>query len=202
MPTLDLPNGYYDLPKGKLVNVVTCLEMLEDPELAAEPLPTPYNLRKADPNDLSAYRALFAKVGRDNMWFSRVIMPDEKLRRILSNPDIDSYTLYQGENPVGILELNFTELPNCELAFFGLTKDVIGSGLGRSLMSLAISKAWAKPISRFWVHTCHFDHPNAIGFYQRSGFKPYALMLEMHDDPRQTGHMPKDASPQVALLEK
>jgi GNAT superfamily N-acetyltransferase len=136
------------------------------------------------------------------MWFSRMIMADEKLAAILSNPQVESLALYKDQTAIGILELNFTDMPNCELAFFGLTKEAIGSGLGRNLMTQAISRAWAKPITRFWVHTCHFDHPNALGFYQRSGFEPYALMLEVHDDPRQTGHLPRNASPHVALIEK
>ena len=202
MALLDLPNGYYDLPPGKLANIVTCLEMTENPHVGREALPAGCGLRLIDPLDLAAYRALFSKVGIDNMWFSRAIMPDEKLAAILSNPQIESYALFKDQTAVGILELNFTEIPNCELAFFGLAKEAIGSGLGRALMNVAIAKAWAKPITRFWVHTCHFDHPNAIGFYQRSGFKPYALMVEVHDDPRQTGHMPRHASPQVALIEK
>ena len=159
-------------------------------------------VRVVNPLDLPSYRALFSKVGIDNMWFSRAIMADEKLAAILSNPQTESYALVKDETAIGILELNFTDMPNCELAFFGLTKDAIGSGLGRALMNVAIAKAWAKPINRFWVHTCHFDHPNALGFYQRSGFKPYALMVELHDDPRQTGHLPRHASPQVALIEK
>lgn len=202
MTKLDLPNGYYDLPPGKLANIVTCLEMTANPLAGPQALPAGYTLQVADPHRLEAYRALFSKVGIDNMWFSRAIMTDEKLAAILSNPQIESYTLYRGDVAIGILELNFTEMPICELAFFGLTKEAIGSGLGRALMKVAIAKAWAKPINRFWVHTCHFDHPNAIGFYQRSGFKPYALMVEVHDDPRQTGHMPRGASPQVALIEK
>ncbi len=202
MPTLDLANGYYDLPKGKLANVVTCLQMLEKPKLKPQALPHDHSLRVVDASNLVGYRALFTEVGLDNMWFSRMIMADEKLHAILSNPLIESHALYQGETPIGILELNFTEMPNCELAFFGLTKDVIGSGLGRTLMTEAITRAWAKPITRFWVHTCHFDHPNAIGFYQRSGFTPYQLMVEIHDDPRQTGHLPRHASPHVALIEK
>ena len=202
MPTLALPNGYYDLPPGKLANIVTCLEMTSNPLAGPQALPAGYALRVIDPHDLASYRALFSKVGIDNMWFSRVIMSDEKLTGIFTNPQIESYALIKDETAIGILELNFTEMPTCELAFFGLTKDAIGSGLGRALMNVAIAKAWAKPINRFWVHTCHFDHPNAIGFYQRSGFKPYALMVEVHDDPRQTGHMPRHASPQVALIEK
>jgi GNAT superfamily N-acetyltransferase len=202
MPTLDLPNGYYELPKGKLANVVTCLEMTKNPLVGPQTLPAGHSLRLIDSNDLASYRALFSKIGQDNMWFSRVIMADEKLKAILSNPKIESFALFKQDQAIGILELNFEDLPNCELAFFGLAKDAIGKGLGRELMNQAIAKAWAKPINRFWVHTCHFDHPNAFPFYQRSGFKPYAMMVEVHDDPRQSGHVPRHASPHVALIEK
>jgi GNAT superfamily N-acetyltransferase len=199
--TLDLANGYYELPPGKLANVVTCLEMKSRPKAGAKALPAGCSLERVDPGDLAAYRALFRKVGEDLMWFSRLIMPDEKLRGILSHKDVESYALHKDGAPVGILELDFKDMPNCELAFFGLAKDAIGSGLGRALMDAAITKAWAWPITRFWVHTCHFDHPNAITFYKRSGFKPYALMVEVHDDPRLTGKLPKHASPHVALIE-
>jgi N-acetylglutamate synthase-like GNAT family acetyltransferase len=199
---LNLPDGYYELPKGKLANVVTCLEMLSKPPAKDTSLPSGFSLRRFSSADLATFRALFKAIGENNMWFSRLFMPDEKLAGILDNPQIESYALCKNENPIGLLELNFAEMPNCELAFFGLTPDTIGSGLGRTLMNIAITKAWEKPISRFWVHTCHFDHPAAVGFYKRSGFTPYSLMVEIHDDPRQTGHMAKTASPNVALIEK
>ncbi len=201
MQKLDLPLGYYELPPGKLVNVVTCLEMLAKPARATKPLPTGYSLERVDPAGLDSYRAIFRQVGQDLMWFSRLIMADEKLSGILGDPQVESYTLNQGETPVGILELDFKDMPNCELAFFGLAKEAIGIGLGRALMDAAIEMAWSKPITRLWVHTCHFDHPNALGFYQRSGFVPYALMVEIHDDPRLKGFLPRDASPHVALID-
>jgi GNAT superfamily N-acetyltransferase len=201
MADLNLPNGYYDLPPGKLANVVTCLEMMSNPLAGPQALPAGFSLRRFGPDDLTAFRALFRKVGEDLMWFSRVIMPDEKLAAILGHTDVESYALYQDETPIGILELDFREMPNCELAFFGLVPDAVGSGAGRALMNMAIAKAWAKPINRLWVHTCNFDHPNALRFYQRSGFKPYKLMVELHDDARLHGKMPKSASPNVALIE-
>ena len=201
MALLDLPNGYYDLPPGKLANVVTCLEMNANPQAAAKPLPAGYSLRVIDPADLDGYRGLFRKVGEDIMWFSRLIMADEKLKGILGHAQVESYGLYHDDLAIGILELDFRDMPNCELAFLGLAKDVIGGGIGRILMNIAIEKAWAKPINRFWVHTCHYDHPNAVGFYRRSGFKPYALMVEVHDDPRLQGKLPREASPQVALID-
>jgi GNAT superfamily N-acetyltransferase len=199
---LNLPDGYYELPKGKLANVVTCLEMLSRPPAKDKGLPSGFSLRRFSSADLSTFRALFKNIGEDNMWFSRLFTSNEKLSGILDNPQVESFALYQNEKPIGLLELNFTDMPNCELVFFGLTPDSIGLGLGRSLMNIAITKAWEKPINRFWVHTCHFDHPAAVAFYKRSGFTPYALMVEIHDDPRQTGHMAKTASPNVALIEK
>jgi GNAT superfamily N-acetyltransferase len=202
MPTLDLPNGYYQLPPGKLVNVVTCLEMKSNPRAIPKGLPAGFSLKIVDPGDLAGYRALFSGVGKDLMWFSRMIMSDEKLHGILSHPQVESYALFKGDNPIGLLELDFKDMPNCELAFFGLTKDEIGYGLGGALMGLAIAKAWSKPINRLWVHTCHYDHPRALGFYRKAGFKPYALMVEVHDDPRLSGHLSRDSSPHVALIEK
>ncbi|MDE2446522.1 MAG: GNAT family N-acetyltransferase [Alphaproteobacteria bacterium] len=198
---LNLPNGYYELPKGKLANVVTCLEMLSKPSVQEAALPDGFSLRRFSGADSATFRTLFKAIGEDIMWFSRAIMADEKLKVILDTPEIESYGLYHGDQAIGLLELNFTDLPNCELAFFGLTKAAIGTGLGRSLMNIAIAKAWQKPINRFWVHTCHFDHPKALPFYQRAGFKPYAVMVEIHDDPRLTGHLPYHASPHVPLIE-
>ena len=86
MPILDLPNDYYELPKGKLANIVTCLEMLAKPDRALKPWQNDVTLEPADPNNLSAYRHAFRAVGQDIMWFSRLIMADEKLCGILANP--------------------------------------------------------------------------------------------------------------------
>jgi len=200
MTQLDLPNGYYELPKGRLVNVVTCLEMLQAPGVAAPVWPKGFSLKRCDPDDLAGYRALFRKVGQDLMWFSRLIMPDEKLRAILANPWVVSFALLDGDEAVGLLELNFEQAGECELAFFGLVAGKVGQGLGRTLMQEGLARAWARPISRLWVHTCHYDHPRALGFYQASGFKPYAVMVEVHDDPRLSGHLPLRAAPHVPLI--
>jgi GNAT superfamily N-acetyltransferase len=200
MPLLDLPNDYYELPKGKLANIVTCLEMLAKPTRALKPWQDGVLLQVADPANLEAYRNAFRAVGQDIMWFSRLIMADEKLRGILSNPKIDSYILKSGGETLGLLELNFESETDCELAFFGLVPGAIGTGFGRMLMDEGIRQAWAKPITRLWVHTCTFDAPQALPFYVRSGFIPYTRMVEIHDDPRLTGNLHKTASSNVPII--
>ncbi|MCY4565611.1 MAG: GNAT family N-acetyltransferase, partial [Gammaproteobacteria bacterium] len=55
---------------------------------------------------------------------------------------------------------------------------------------------------RLWVHTCTFDHPGALDFYIRTGFVPYRRQIEVADDPRITGVLPRSAAPQVPLLDR
>jgi GNAT superfamily N-acetyltransferase len=200
MQQLNLPNGYYELPAGKLVNVVTCLEMHKQPERDLARLEEPYRLLPFAPDDLVGFRRVFKKVGEDWMWFSRLFMADEKLAGILGDPKVKSFALCKDDEEVGLLELDFREKGQCELSFFGLAADAIGRGLGRALMDECIAMAWNQPITRMWVHTCTFDSPTALPFYIRSGFSAYARMIEVHDDARLTGHLPVSASPHVPLL--
>jgi GNAT superfamily N-acetyltransferase len=200
MKTLDLPNGYYDLPKGKLVNVATFLAMTELPQRALKPLPANYHLAPIDPANLAQYRNWFRAVGEDIMWFSRVLMPDAELHAQLANPQVHSFALMQADVFCGLLELDFKQESECELSFFGLMPDRVGAGLGRSLMDEALRLAFARPISRLFVHTCTFDHPRALDFYVRSGFVPYARKVEIHDDPRLTGELPRTAASQIPII--
>jgi GNAT superfamily N-acetyltransferase len=185
-----------------LAAVVTCLEMREKPKRgAARSLQQPVALERVENPDLQDYRALFRAVGQDWLWCSRLTMADDELRAILASPDVEVYALTSNNRQLGLLELDFRERGQCELAFFGLVPEAIGQGAGRFLMDQALSKAWSRPIERLWVHTCTFDHPSAVGFYRRSGFVTYASMVELIEDPRLTGHLPRDAAPQVPLAD-
>jgi GNAT superfamily N-acetyltransferase len=201
MPILDLPNGYYELPPGKLANIATYLEMKVLPQRKLLPFTTDLSLVPVGEMPIAQYRSHFKAVGENLLWFSRLLMSDEKLKSVLANPVIDSYVFQRGDEMLGLLELNFEDRANCELAFFGLVPDAVGSGLGRMLMDEAIRRAFAKPIGRLWLHTCTLDHPAALPFYLRSGFTPYARMVEIHDDPRLQGKLPLTAAPQVPVLQ-
>lgn len=196
-----LPLGYSLVPAGKVATLVTCLEMRAPPPVRPAKTAPAFTLKRWEKPALDAYRALFRRIGEQWMWISRLVMDDADLRAILDSDAVEFYLLMDGEREAGLLELDFREHGQCELAFFGLVEEAIGHGAGRFLMEQAISRAWEKPISRFWVHTCHLDHPAALDFYRRSGFTPYALMIEVMDDPRLTGLSPREISPHVAIIE-
>jgi ribosomal protein S18 acetylase RimI-like enzyme len=200
MPNLELPNGYYQLPPGKLANVATRLQMLSRPIRKLVDFPADLSLEPAAKGDLAAYRGLFRAVGQDLLWFSRLLMSDEKLLETLSNAGTESFALKRGAHVVGILELSFRDMPDCELSFFGLVPSEVGNGTGRALIDEAIRRAFAKPIERFWLSTCTLDHPKALGFYRKAGFTPYARFVEIHDDPRLQEKLPLEAAPQIPLL--
>ncbi len=200
MPILELTNGYYELPPGKLANVATRLEMRQTPDRALMSFPSDLTLEPASKGDLESYRNLFRAVGQDLLWFSRLLMSGEKLLETLSHDGTESFTLKRGDLVIGILELSFRDMPNCELSFFGLVPSEVGNGTGRALIDEAIRRAFQKPIGRFWLSTCTLDHPKALGFYRKAGFTPYARFVEIHDDPRLQGKLPRHAAPQIPLL--
>ncbi len=192
--------GYHPLPPGHLANIVTCLEMAARPPARPVPPLDGARLERLGARDTERFRQLFRAIGQDFMWFSRLIIAEEALAAIIGDPDVHCHALVRDGVDIGLLELDFRTRGQCELSFFGVVPSAVGGGAGRWLMNEAISRAWSQPITRLWVHTCHFDHPNALAFYQRSGFRPYAVMVEVHPDPRLTGHMPRQASPRAPLI--
>jgi GNAT superfamily N-acetyltransferase len=185
--------------EGELAAVVTYLEM-RSPTAGEVPASTLdlYLLAEPDPE---RYRSLFRLVGETWLWFSRLILSDDDLRAILRNPRVELYAVRDGSGrEVGMLELDFREPTQCELAFVGLTPDLSGLGHGRWLLAEAVRRAWRKDIERVHVHTCSLDHPAALSAYRRAGFIPYKRAIERFPDPRLLGILPKDCAPQVPLL--
>ena len=195
-----MPLGYSDVPPGHVASVVTCLQMFDRPAAKDAPLPPGVTVDRWERPDIEGYRALFRRVGSDWLWTSRILMSDEDLSPILNDSAVEVFVVRADGENVGLLELDFREPGECELAFLGLGPGATGKGFGRAVINMAIGLAWSRPIRRFWVHTCTFDHPAALGFYIRSGFKPYAFQVEVLPDPRLSGHLPPEAGSHVPLI--
>lgn len=195
-----LNDGYTDLPAGKIANVVTCLQMRERPALRPERTGLSCELERLAAGDSSRYRSLFRRVGGPYLWFSRLLLTDEQLERVLCDANVEAYAVRCAGIDEGILELDFRQHGECELVFFGVTGKHLGTGIGRWMMNRAIERAYSRPIHRFWVHTCTFDHPGASAFYVRSGFTPFKHQIELCDDPRLTGVLPRESAPQFPVV--
>lgn len=194
-----LSDGMHDVPAGKIAFVVTHLEMTAPAPTRDLPLADGISFRQVSP-DLTWYREIFARVGSDWLWFGRKVMDDTALMSIIDDPKVALYTLSLNSQDEALLELDFREDGACELAYFGLTSDLIGTGAGRFLMDQAIKLAWAQPISRFHVHTCTADSPQALDFYIRSGFTPFRRQVEIGDDPRLIGLWPESKGRHMPLI--
>lgn len=188
------------VPDGHCAAVVTHLEMVERPRLRPQ-AGSPLRLVHWPQPDLAKYRALFSRVGTPWLWFSRAVMPDAAVMAIIGNPAVEVYAVADPRGTeVGILELDFRRLPDCEIGYFGLVPELNGNGHARWLMGEALTRAWREDVDRVWVHTCTLDHPSALGFYRAQGFVPFKREVETFPDPRLTGHLPRDAAPQVPVL--
>lgn len=198
--TESLAPGFYDVPQGMVATVVTYLEMTQPPVIRPTPDGVP-EVSVLPSVDVVIYRKLFARVGaQDWLWFSRMQMSDDALGDILNHEDVVVATMMVEGQPEALLELDFRDAGQCELAFFGVSPVLLDQGAGRALMNKAIELAWDRNITRFHVHTCTLDHPQALTFYRRSGFDPIKQQIEIAPDPRLTGVLPNNAGPHVPMF--
>lgn len=194
------PLGYLDVAPGQIASVVTYFQMLEKPALSGAALPEGITIERLQQLELDAYRNLFRQVGAHWLWYSRALMSDAELAAIINDERIEIFMIRDGAKDIGFLELDLHIDGECKLDFIGLVGGTTGKGIGRAVMQFALARAWSRPISRMWLHTCTFDSPSAIAFYLRSGFTPYAVKIEVVEDPRLSGHLPDNAAPHVPII--
>ena len=199
MASMQFPDGFTDVPPGKLAAVVLNLEMRAKP--AARPaIDGPWRLVPQRDPDAAWYRTLFRHIGEPYLWVSRLRMTDEVLLRAIRDPQVHLFTLQVDGADEGILELDFRVPGECEIAFLGVTERLVGTRAARFLMNEALDRAWTSGIERVWLHTCTLDHPKAIPFYLRSGFVPYKYQVEILDDPRALGLLAVASAPNIPMV--
>ncbi|PIE09906.1 MAG: GNAT family N-acetyltransferase [Rhodobacterales bacterium] len=195
-----LEDGYHDVPPGHVAAVVTHLEMRARPEERPVPALDGIELTREERPARDWYLGLFQKIGKDWLWFGRLAMDTADLDALLQDPKVEIYALRKDGVALGLLELDFRQEGECELAYFGLAPELVGSGAGRWLMARAIDRAFQTPITRFHVHTCTNDSSAALPFYIRSGFVPTRQQVEIAPDPRLTGFYPENAAPHIPVF--
>ena len=194
---IDLADGYYTVPAGKLVNAVTWFEMREPPR---QPNSTDVELAPVTPAESDLCRSLFIAIGTPWLWSSAFVSrPDNTVES--GFPPKDTYFARRERRSVGIVAFEGLDGRDVEITWFGLTPDATGQKLGRRVMAAALALAWKAAPDRVWLHTCSFDHPAAVRFYTGCGFVPTATGFEIMDDPRLVGELPRDAAPHVPFID-
>ena len=195
-----LPQGYRLIPVR-----TTYLEMKARP--AAEPIAPPDGCaveRWLEPG-IAEYRELFSAVGGAWGWSGRLIMEEGELAAVLRAGTTEIYRLRRRGETAGFAELDrgrpspegrpaaLRRGPprgdaattaarrggQTEIAYFGLLPGFIGRGLGGFLLNWAIHRAWLMETERVWLHTCQYDHPQALSVYLKAGFSIYDEQVEM-----------------------
>jgi GNAT superfamily N-acetyltransferase len=167
--------------------------MLAKPARLSRPPPqAKLALMRAESCTVSFYRYLYTAVGERWVWYMRRQWSDERLGAWLARPEIEVAVLHVGGVPAGYYELERGAAGDTELAYFGLVPEFIGRGLGFWFLQAAVDNAWLGATRRLWVHTSTYDHPRALGLYQRAGFRVYERRDVTFDDPRVSGVLPRE----------
>ena len=121
-------------------------------------------------------------------------MDEARLASILDSPHVEALALTGPQGDIGLLELDFSQTSEPDLSYFGLAMHVTGQGVGTALMAQALTRARERGAHTLRVNTCSLDHPKALQFYVRNGFTPIRRAIEVFDDPRLDGTLPRSAA--------
>ncbi|HEU0100418.1 MAG TPA: GNAT family N-acetyltransferase [Allosphingosinicella sp.] len=183
------------IPESHVGAVVTYLEMTAPPPL--RPLPgSPLRLERWSDPEPARYRLLFERVGARWLWYSRLLMDDERLRSEMA--EVHAVVDPSGIE-VGMVELDLRGPGECLIRFLGLVPELAGRGHGRWLFARTVALAWRPGVRRVAVNTCTLDHPAALKAYLNAGFRAVGRAFESFPDPRLAGLLPPGCAPQVPL---
>jgi GNAT superfamily N-acetyltransferase len=121
----------------------------------------------------SFWRYLYTEVGRAYQWKDRLPWTDAQITSYLADPALELWLLTIAHVPAGYFELRRDADGGIEIAYFGLLPEFVGRGLGKYLLSVAVTRAWDAGASRVWLHTLTLDHPSALPNYLARGFTPF-----------------------------
>ena len=128
-----------------------------------------------DPIDFQINKFFYKNIGKKHRWTDRLIWSDEDWIKYVKNSKVETYILKVEGDLAGYFELiihDDLKEKEIEIAYFGLLEEYHNKKLGGYLLSEAIKKSFLKEkINRVWVHTCTFDHKNALKNYLARGMK-------------------------------
>ena len=175
---------------------VTYLEMITNPKLQPVDLGDFILKRNLHPT-VDEYIDIYKAVGRDYIWNYRPGQSKETIQKIIQSSNTWLYFVYQKEQVVGLAELDASNPQDIELVHFGLIPEFHNQGIGKKFLNNIIQVTWSNNIKRMWLSTCGMDHPQAISFYEKSGFKIIKTKFSEFKDYRFSDFYSLSDAPQI-----
>lgn len=165
------------------------LEMTDAAQLcpASEASPM-FHIQRASVKRWQFNRFLYKLIGAKWKWTDKLAWADEQWKRYVESDRLHTFVAHHDGALAGYFELNENS-GDVEIAYFGLTPEFIGQGLGGVLLTRALEEAWELEPVRVWVHTCTLDHEAALSNYKARGMRVYKTETEtpQTDDEKRKG---------------
>ena len=156
----------------------TYLEITARTELRAGRAPrVPCAVTRVEIPTPALNRFLYVAVGQSWAWNDRLEWDAARWREHVDRPELETWVAYVRGTPAGYFELEM-QGDDVEIVYFGLLPEFIGLGLGGTLLTAAIERAFGVGAARAWVHTCSLDHPQALGNYVARGMRVYRTEVD------------------------
>ncbi len=154
------------------------LEMTDATQLRpAGPPRVDARFRLAAPNPVSS-RRFYEEVGTDWSWTDRRCWSMQQWEAWVGGPGYEMWVAEVAGEPVGYLELDGGPGGDVDVAYLGILPGFTGLGLGGSLLTAGVDRAWRRGADRVRVHTCSLDAPHARANYLARGFRVYDFVVQ------------------------
>jgi hypothetical protein len=122
------------IPAGTEVSYrITYLEMTGTPGLTEPDMPDGVRLEHAVGAPVWFFLSMYDAVGRDYEWrdrFDQAEQDPEALSAFVGDPRVEMWVAYARGWPRGFFMLDWREAGVCDLAYFGVVPEAVGTGLG------------------------------------------------------------------------
>lgn len=159
------------------------LEMTDPGQLRpAKPPGVDARFRRA-PADPEASRRFYEAIGRDWSWTDRQCWSADQWDAWVRRPGYEMWVAEVAGEPVGYLELDGGPRGDVHVAYLGILAGFTGMGLGGSLLSAGVQRAWQRGAERVQVQTCSLDGPHARENYLARGFRVRDVVVRARHGP-------------------
>ena len=122
--------------------------------------------------DFNLNKFFYKQIGKNHRWTDRLSWNDNMWVNYVSDQSVNTFVLMHNKNLAGYFERIYNKQSNeFEIAYFGILHEYRNKKFGAYLLSKAIELSFKDGAKRVWVHTCTFDHKNAIKNYLSRGMK-------------------------------